>query len=91
MRIFWASIILAALAIAIPYWPLAVLAILVAALGGQWPLAICLGILFDLLYGRPPAGMLHTLAFPMTILALIAALAQRFVKKYLRRERQEYL
>jgi len=87
----WASLALAVLALVIPLWPLSVAAIIVAALGGVWPLAILLGILFDLLYGRPPGGWLHALAFPMTALALVASFIRQFVKRYLRRERQEFL
>lgn len=81
----------AALAVLVPYWPLALLSVLVAALGGEWAAAIAIGIFFDILYGRPPGGWLHAIAFPFTILAAALSLARRFAARYLRRERQEYL
>lgn len=87
----WGALVLAALALLIPYWPLALLAILLAALAGIWPLALVLGILFDILYGRPPGGFLHALSFPITALALAAVILRRFAARYLRRERQEFL
>ncbi len=91
MRFIWIAIVLAILAVIVPYWPLALAAILLAALTGAWPLAIALGMFFDVMYGRPPGGILHTLAFPMTALAVAAAVLHRFVRRYLRRDNQEYL
>jgi len=90
-RIIWASVLLGALAIVVPYWPLSVVAILLAALGGEWPLAVVLGMLFDVLYGRPPGGFLHTLVFPFTILAVVLSVMRPLIKRYLRRDSQKYL
>lgn len=85
------SLALAALALLIPYWPLAFLGILLAAASGEWFAAVLLGIFFDALYGRPPGGALYTLAFPLTALAVLAAAARRIIGRYLRQEKQRYL
>ena len=87
----WLPLSFAALGILVPYWPLSIAGILIAALAGEWAAAVALGIFFDVLYGRPPGGFLHDISFPLTALAVAVSLARRFAARYLRRERQEYL
>ena len=80
---------LAAIAVLVGYWPLAVGAVLLCALGDEWVAAVLLGTCFDLLYGRPPAGYMHIVSFPFVVLALSVVLLERLVRVSLRRTRSQ--
>jgi drug/metabolite transporter superfamily protein YnfA len=61
----------------LPFWPICVLGVLVAAFGGIPVGAVAFGLLLDLAYGAP-YGLTHYLFFPFTLVALIA-IAGRWV------------
>ena len=81
----------AALGVLLPYWPLSLAGVLIAAFGGQWILATVLGLLLDIFYGRPPAGWLHAVSFPFAALAVFVSLLRVFVTRYLRKSETEFL
>ncbi|MEK7613229.1 MAG: hypothetical protein AAB449_03755 [Patescibacteria group bacterium] len=66
----------------LPFWPLSVAGILIAALSGRWIFAIAVGLLFDVAYGAP-LGNSQFLYFPFTIVALCGVLARHFGVRYL--------
>ena len=76
------SLIFAIAGFCIQFWPLELLAVLTAGLGGSPVVALVLGVLFDLIYGVP-VGQLHYLFFPFTLAALVGIgvymIASRFM------------
>lgn len=66
----------------LPFWPLSVAGILVAALSGRWLFAIAAGALFDVAYGAP-TGTAHLLFFPLVLVALGGVLARTLGARYL--------
>jgi hypothetical protein len=89
--IFICAFLLASGGFLVPFWPLEILGIIVAAFGGVPFGAIGLGLLLDLAYGAP-YGFLHYLFFPFTIGSLVAIglyqLAMRFL---IQRSEQNHL
>ena len=54
----------------VPFWPLAALGIVVAALFGEMVAALVCGLLLDLAYGAP-TGVFSYLMFPFTLFAAL--------------------
>ena len=79
--IYAISFLLAAAGVLLPFWPLAVVGILLAALSGRWLFAVIIALLVDLAWGTPTGG-LRFLYFPFTLLALLAAAAHIWGAKY---------
>ncbi|HVV39135.1 MAG TPA: hypothetical protein VHD31_02300 [Candidatus Paceibacterota bacterium] len=75
------SFALAAGGFLLPFWPMEVVGILLAALTGHWIFAIALGLLLDVAYGVP-TGFFHMLFFPFTLLALASVALRRFGLRY---------
>lgn len=73
---------LAALGFLLPFWPLSVAGIVLAALWGRWFSALLIGLLLDLAWGAP-VGLAQFLYFPFTLIAVVAALARLWVARYL--------
>lgn len=88
LAIFFA---LAALGFLLPFWPLSLLGIVLAAVARRWISAICIGLLLDLAWGAP-VGLAHFLYFPFTILAVASVLIRLWSARYfMDRGRQETL
>ena len=62
------------------WWPLAALSIIVAALVAPFA-GILLALLLDILWGVP-AGVLHNLYFPWTLLAVLMALTRYLAPRF---------
>lgn len=75
------SFVLAGAGFLLPFWPLSVAGILLAALAGRWIFAVCVGLLLDVAWGMP-TGVLHYLLLPFTFLALLAALGRYLFAGY---------
>ncbi|MDB5225353.1 MAG: hypothetical protein JWL87_305 [Candidatus Adlerbacteria bacterium] len=72
---------IAATGFLLPFWPLCVVGVLIAALSGRYIFAVVVALLIDLGLGMP-TGVLHYLVLPFTVLAVIAALARIFGAAY---------
>lgn len=70
--------------IAVPFWPLSVVAIAAAAFGRHAAVALMLGAFFDLLYGAPN-GVLSFVYLPCTVFALSSVGLQRLLSNTLRK------
>ena len=79
--IYAITFLLAAAGVLLPFWPLSVVGILIAALSGRWIFAVLVALLVDLAWGAP-TGTLHFLYFPFTLLALAAAAARMWGGRY---------
>jgi hypothetical protein len=79
--IYALSFIIAGAGFLLPFWPLCIVGVLIAALSGRFIFAIFMGLLLDVAWGAP-VGILHYIYFPFTILALVGALLQRLSGKY---------
>lgn len=77
------SAALALIGFLLPFWPLALLGVAIAALAGRWVFAVVLGILLDAAYGAP-TGAWHVLYAPFTIFALILSGARYYWSGYIR-------
>ena len=66
----------------LPFWPLCVLGILLAAFSGHWIYAISFGVLLDVAYGTP-TGLVRFIYLPFTVLALIAIGTRSLGSRYL--------
>ena len=78
------SFVLAALGFLLPFWPLSLVGIALAALSGHWLFAICVGLLIDIGFGAP-LGRLHFLYFPFTLAAAVLSLGRVWSSKYMRK------
>lgn len=76
------SFAIAAIGFLLPFWPLSVVGILLAALSGRWIFAIAIGLLLDIAYGAP-MGSAQFLYFPFTLVALLGVVIRYFGRKYL--------
>lgn len=72
--IYAVSFVLAGAGFLVPYWPLALLGIMLSALSGRWIFGLFIAVLLDAAWGVLPLfGFLY---FPFTLAALVAALAR---------------
>ncbi len=62
----------------VPFWPLSLAGLVLAAATGRWLFGVALALLLDVAWG-PPLGMLHNLYFPFTIFAALCAVAYLFL------------
>jgi hypothetical protein len=62
-------------------WPLSVTGVVLAALCGRWIVATGMALVLDLAWG-PPVGELHLVYLPLTVCALVCALARYFLAGY---------
>ena len=70
-------LLLSAAGFLLPFWPIAVAGILLAAFFDRIVLSLCIGILLDLAWGAP-SGFLYFIPFPFTCLAVLAFVAKYF-------------
>lgn len=73
--IYAVSFILIAGGFLLPYWPLCVAGVLLAAFSGRWIFGVCAALLLDIAWGAP-GGILHFLPLPFTVLALLCGIAR---------------
>ena len=66
---------IAATGFLLPFWPLSVAGVLIAALSGRYAFALMVGLLLDLGAGIP-TGLLHYLFAPFTVLAAAASVVR---------------
>ena len=67
----------------VPYWPLALLGVLLLVLSGRWFLATLCALLLDVAYGQP-IGIFHIVVLPFTLLVLCLLLLRMVIVPYLR-------
>lgn len=79
--IYALSFAIAATGFLLPFWPLCVVGLLIAALSGRYVFAILMALLLDLGSGVP-TGVLHYIFVPYTALAVIAALLRVYASAY---------
>jgi hypothetical protein len=79
--IYATTFLLAAAGALLPFWPLCVAGILIAAFSGRWLFAVGMALLVDVAWGAP-TGMLHFLYFPFTLLALLGAAVRVWGSRY---------
>ncbi len=79
--IFALSFAIAAVGFLLPFWPLSVIGILIAALSGRYFFAIPMALLLDLGSGLP-TGWLQYVFVPFTILAVLASLLRVYASAY---------
>lgn len=84
------SFALAAAGFLLPFWPLSLFGVAIAALLGHWIFAVLIGLLLDIAYGTP-LGTLHYIYFPFTIFALIAAVIRHYLTAYVRKGSRDTL
>jgi len=66
------------------WWPLGILAIVLATLGRHFLCALLIGVVLDVLWGVPPSGFFGSLVIPCTLFALVAICARIVAGKFLR-------
>ncbi len=74
--LLWVSVLAGVGSVAVPFWPLSLLAIGSAALGKHTAVALMLGVFFDVLYGT--STFFSFLYIPCTVFAL-SSIALRYV------------
>lgn len=79
--IYALSFAIAATGFLLPFWPLCVVGILIAALSGRYVFAIIMGLLLDLGFGQP-TGITRYLMVPFALLAGIASLMRVYAGAY---------
>jgi hypothetical protein len=79
--IYALSFIIAAAGFLLPFWPLIIMGICIAALSGRYLFAIAIAILLDIGSGTP-TGIWRYLYMPFTVLAVIAALVRVVGARY---------
>ncbi len=75
------SFAIAAMGYLLPFWPLAVVGVLIATLSGRYVFGVVMALMLDVAWGVP-TGILHYLYFPFTLLAFAAILARIFGRRY---------
>lgn len=80
-HIYALTFAIAATGFLVPFWPLSVAGILIAALSGRYIFALMVALLLDLASGVP-TGFLHYLYAPFTILAALAGALRLFGGAY---------
>lgn len=87
--IYAVTFLLASAGFLVPFWPLSVAGVALAALSGRWIFGVSTGLLLDLAWGAP-VGTYHYFFFPFTIVALLGFVARYWGSYYfLDRNRQE--
>ena len=81
---------LALLGLLLPFWGFVCIALIIAVVAGNWPLALTLGVCADILYGHP-VGMLHVLAIPFTLGAIVLLSTRYFFMTQMRDQGQNRL
>ena len=66
------------------FWPVSLLGLVLAAVSGQYPAAVLIGLVMDTAYGAP-VGRLHLVYVPFTLLSLAACALRFYVPAYFRR------
>ncbi len=84
------SFVLLAFGFLVPFWPLSVLGIALAAGGGFWFAGLLFGLLLDIAYGMP-SGWFHFLYIPFTLFALCCAILRIIVLQHVRKASQNTL
>ena len=79
--IYAIAFLLASAGFLVPFWPLSVAGIVLAALSGRRIFAVITGLLLDLAWGAP-TGTLHYFFFPFTIAALAGFIARYCGSQY---------
>lgn len=79
--IYASSFVVAAAGFLIPFWPLSLVGIAIAALCGRYIFAVIVALLLDVAWGVP-VGILHYLYFPFTIFAIVISLVYRVSAQY---------
>ena len=83
------TFILASAGFLVPFWPLSVAGVAIAALSGRWVFAVIIGLLLDIAWGAP-TGTYRYIFFPFTVLALVCMIARYYGAYYFfDRNRQE--
>lgn len=72
---------IAATGFLLPFWPLCIIGVLIAALSGRYFFAVVVGLLLDLGSGVP-TGWLHYVVVPFTAVAALASLVRVFGMAY---------
>lgn len=75
------TFILASAGFLVPFWPLSVAGVAIAALSGRWIFAVIVGLLLDIAWGAP-TGAYQYIFFPFTMLALVCILARHWGGRY---------
>ena len=89
--IYAVTFVITASGFLLPFWPLTLLGILLAALSGRYVFALLMGLIVDVAWGAP-MGTLRYLFFPATLVALAAFVLRVWVQRYLfNRQPQEHL
>lgn len=79
--IYAVSFAIAAVGFLLPFWPLSVVGILIAALSGRYFFAIVMALMLDVGSGAP-IGTWHFLFVPFTIVAIAASMARVMAGRY---------
>lgn len=80
--IYAVTFILTALGFLLPFWPLSLLGVALAALSGRWIFATIMALLVDIAWGRP-TGLWALLFFPLTFCTLLLVVGRAFGERYL--------
>ncbi len=84
--LFVFSLLLAAAGVMLGLWYLSAAGALLAVLSGSPVVGVVLAFFLDLSFGRP-VGVLHSVAFPLTLLVFFLALVRAFFIRHLRDRR----
>jgi hypothetical protein len=79
--IYACSFAIAAVGFLLPFWPLCVVGVVLAALSGRYIFAIVMALLLDVGSGMP-TGLWRYVYIPFTILAVIASLLRAYGAAY---------
>jgi hypothetical protein len=79
--IYAISFAIAAVGFLLPFWPLCVVGVLIAALSGRYVFAVIMALLLDVGSGMS-TGLWRYVYIPFTILAVIASLVRAYGAAY---------
>ena len=79
--IYALSFAIAAIGFLLPFWPLCVLGVLIAALSGRYIFAVCMALLLDVGSGES-VGLWRYVYVPFTLLAVAASLLRAYSSAY---------
>lgn len=79
--IYALSFAIAAIGFLLPFWPLCVIGVLIAALSGRYVFAVIMALLLDVGSGMS-TGLWRYVYVPFTMLAVIASLARAYGSAY---------